>query len=120
MRGEYLTPQQVLEYMRPGQAAHVQSFYRWVKQGVLAPDGRRVRLKATNLAGKMHVHILDLRRFIEAMNPERKSELSRRSITPPPALAPHLRIVRCPDSEKGTYPEHDDGAPSAACAERSA
>ena len=88
MRADYLSPQQVIEYLRPGEPVTLGSFYRWTNHGVKGSGWSSVVLKATFLAGRKYVHIADLKAFITAMNPERKSELRRRAVNPPPDLAP--------------------------------
>ena len=45
---------------------------RWVRRGVLAPDGGRVRLAAKRLGGRLVVTREALEAFLAALNPDRE------------------------------------------------
>jgi hypothetical protein len=42
---------------------------RWVRRGILAPDGRRVYLRAKRLGGRLMVTRNSLDEFLAALNP---------------------------------------------------
>ena len=51
---------------------------RWVRRGVLAPDGRRVYLRARRLGGRLVVTREALDNFLAALNPSQ----TERAVSP--------------------------------------
>jgi hypothetical protein len=50
---------------------------RWVRRGILAPDGRRVRLAAERLGGRLVVTRGSLEAFLAALNPNGSGRVVR-------------------------------------------
>jgi hypothetical protein len=52
-----------------GKTVHAATVWRWIRKGVLAGDGRRVRLDAAKLGGRWVTSKEALQRFLEALTP---------------------------------------------------
>ena len=65
--------------------------FRWIKQGVIGPDGERIFLEAARLANKWVTSPGAIRRFVEAQTPRFDS---------PPAPAPRAPAARARAAER--------------------
>jgi hypothetical protein len=52
-----------------GNRCHVSTLVRWIRRGVLSPNGRRARLEAIRLGGRWLTSRAAIRRFCDALTP---------------------------------------------------
>lgn len=55
---------------RQGRPTNPATIFRWIRDGVRTPDGRRVRLEACRLGGRLLTSEQALARFIAAQQPD--------------------------------------------------
>lgn len=54
---------------RKGRPVSVSCIYRWLSEGIVAPNGERVRLEAMRLGGRWLTSVAALERFARAQTP---------------------------------------------------
>ncbi|WP_422931449.1 hypothetical protein [Singulisphaera sp. PoT] len=52
------------------EGVHAASVHRWIRRGVIGPDGERIRLRATRVGGRWYVGAEDWSAFGTALNAE--------------------------------------------------
>jgi hypothetical protein len=70
---------------RAGKPTNPSTIWRWIVDGVLLPDGTRIRLEAARLGGRWLTSEQALARFIERQTPQLTNQTS-----PPAASAQQL------------------------------
>lgn len=54
---------------RAGRATNASTIFRWAKDGVRGPDGRRLKLETVRIVSRWVTSVEALTRFLEAQNP---------------------------------------------------
>lgn len=80
-----------------GKSVNPATVWRWIRKGLLAGDGRRVRLAAAKLGGRWVTSREALQRFLEALTPDFGQQAGPRPRTPGQRKRAYERAVEALD-----------------------
>lgn len=67
---------------RNGRPVSLSCIFRWITEGILAPDGTRVRLEASRLGGRWLTTFEAIERFADRQTPRFEENSTRKPRTP--------------------------------------